>query len=152
MNKKKLIQILIHVLVPIFIGSLIYLMFRNSSLLVFNWIDFCGAKPFIFAARNNVLILRKYIPDFFLYSLPDGIWVYSCTFALLIIWKNCLNNLYGFFWIFIPLLCSLGAEFLQLFGMVEGTFCLFDITAYISFFCLALYFNKERRNIWAAKY
>ena len=152
MNKKDWTQINLHVLLPIFIGASIYLLFRNNRLLVFSWIDSIGARDIVFLVRNNVFFLRKHIPDFFIYSLPDGIWVYSGTFAFIIVWRNCLNNPYSFFWIVMPFLCSLGAEILQLFGIVKGTFCLLDIASYILFFCLALYFNNRGRVLWAIKY
>lgn len=135
-----------------FLGASIYLLFRKDTLLVFTWIDYIGASDIVFFIRDNVFFIHKYIPDFFLYSLPDGIWVYSGTVAFVIIWKNYSNNSYGVFWIVLSFSCAVVAEILQLFGTVKGTFCSVDIVFYILFFCLALYPYVKRRLLWTEKY
>ncbi len=145
------IQINLHIFLPIFIGASIYLLFRKDTLLVFSWIDYIGASEIVSFIRDNVFFIRKYIPGFILYSLPDGIWVYSGTVAFAIIWKNYPNNFLCVFWITLSFSCAIVAEILQLFGIVNGTFCSLDILSYILFFCLALYLYAKRRLLWIEK-
>jgi hypothetical protein len=146
------IEINLHILLPIFVGASIYLLFRKNTLLVFTWIEYIGGSDIILCIRDNVFFIRKYIPDFILYSLPDGIWVYSGTIAFVSIWKGNSNTPFCVFWISLLFSCSIVAEILQLFGIVNGTFCLVDIVFYILFFCLALYPYVKRRLLWAEKH
>jgi hypothetical protein len=146
--KDNWIQINLHILLPIFLGASIYLLFRKDTLLVFSWIEYFGATDIVFFIRNNVFFIRKYIPDSILYSLPDGIWVYSGTIAFVAIWKKNSNSPFCIFWISLSFTCAIVAEILQLFGIVNGTFCSVDIVFYILFFCLALYPYVKRRLLW----
>jgi hypothetical protein len=141
------IQINVHILLPLFVGASIYLLFRKDSLIVFSWLDYIGASDTLFMIRENIFFIRKYIPDIILYSLPDGIWVYSGTVAFVIVWKRNPNNFFSIFWISLPFLCAIVIEVLQLFGIANGTFCWLDIVICILLFCLALYPHIKRRTL-----
>ena len=141
------IQINIHILLPIFVGASIYLLFRKDTLLVFSWLDYIGMSDTLFMIRDNISFVRKYIPDFILYSLPDGIWVYSGTIAFIIIWKKNKKTVFSVFWTFLPFSCAVVIEILQQFRIVNGTFCSVDIIFYILLFCLALYPHVKRRAL-----
>lgn len=135
---KTIFLIFLHVLIPVTIGITIYLFFRTNTLLVFKWANFFGLLEIIGVIRSYTLQLVNIIPDFILYSLPDGIWVYSATIMFLILWHKCTNNWYKISWILLPLLCSMIAEILQYFSIIEGTFCIVDICFNIAFFFLSL--------------
>ncbi len=145
--KDNWIQINLHILLPIFVGASIYLLFRKDTLLVFSWIEYIGASEIVFFIRDNIFFIRKYIPDFILYSLPDGIWVYSGTVAFIIIWKKSTKNVFFVFWVFLPFSCAVVMEIFQLFRIVNGTFCSVDIIFYILLFCLALYPHVKRGTL-----
>lgn len=75
------------------------------------------------------LTAKNSLPDWFLFSLPDGLWIFSYTSLVLLIWRNKINR-ENFFWIaIIPILIIL-SELGQLFNIVPGTFDLIDVLLY----------------------
>ena len=59
--------------------------------------------------------------NWFFFSLPDGLWVYSFTSFMLIVWGLKFSR-HSLFWISIGPLLALGSEMGQAFGVVGGTF------------------------------
>jgi hypothetical protein len=90
-NTKKLF--LIHVLTPLFIGGLLYTLFRTTTLRMFKWFSIIGIDDFICLLRRLTLGYKNYIPKWSYFSLPDGLWVYSFTSAILICWNNDIKKL-----------------------------------------------------------
>lgn len=127
-------QFVLHSILPIFIGSLIYIIFRSKSLIIFKIIDFFHLTNLINYFRNIFFPLKKFLPDFFIYSFPDGLWAYSMIFTFGSNGK--LNNSIIFSLIF-PLFLSFGSEVLQYFSVLPGTFCFVDIFSYTFFITLA---------------
>lgn len=120
-----------HVLLPISIGAFIYILFRKESLTVFLWLDKVSLLDTATILRDIVFGFKDKMPTIILYSLPDGIWVYSATYLMLIIWNGNMKNISAMFWILAPLLLSIGAELLQSIHIVQGTFCFYDMAFYI---------------------
>jgi hypothetical protein len=103
-------------------GILIYALYRNSSLLAFEWFG------------NPRLFERMYIPQtitqplsmLLVYSLPDGLWLLSGILLLRAIWlpdeKLCR--------IYVIAFCSLGilSEIFQLHEIIPGTFDMWDLS------------------------
>jgi hypothetical protein len=126
---------IITVVLPIAIGSTIYILFRSTRLYVFHWIDWMQIA-------NPIMLIRMkaahfVIPNQILYSLPDGIWVFSGTSALLYIWdgyKSWLSSI----WISIPFLAGMVMEFGQGLNLVPGTFSIADLVYNICAFTLSI--------------
>lgn len=133
-------HVIVHVIFPLIIGTLIYILFRNDRILIFEWIKYVSIDDTIYTIRRSTLPLCKYIPNFILYSIPDFIWVYSGTISLLYIWKC---SMYKYLWIFLPVICAVGAEILQKVGLISGTFCIIDITFYITGFVLSYIIGRR---------
>lgn len=125
---------LIHVLIPIIVGGCIYLFFRSDSLIMFKWLKFLGLSNIISIAREWVANFNLF--DWVLYSLPDGLWVYSFTSCLIILWNE--NKGYQFLFLFIPVLLGPGVEILQFFKLFKGTFDMIDLTVTTVAFILSL--------------
>lgn len=123
-------RFLIHVVLPTALGTCVYIGWRSTDLLVFRWMEFCGL---------NYLVLRSTmtLPDWLLYSFPDGCWVYATTSWILIIWKR-FN-----FWTYLAVVLAVGAECGQHVGIVQGTYQTLDIVFYIAGFILAGMFNEK---------
>lgn len=117
-------KFLIHVIFPIVVGTCIYIGWRSPSLFVFAWIDAIGA---------NLLVVRPDfpIPEWALYSLPDGCWVYATTSWMLIIWHRIGP------WAFTGVTLAVGGEIGQLVGVVPGTYEHLDMIFCIGGFLLA---------------
>jgi hypothetical protein len=134
-----------HVIIPILFGSLIYIAYRPKSLLVFNWLNALQLSWFVSIIRNFLGVIHA--PYFILYSLPDGLWVYSFSYCCFLIWNNKLSSYQAFFWIFLPFCIGIGSEFLQLFNIIQGTFSISDIIAYIGALSLIIFqYFQGRKN------
>lgn len=121
-----------HVLLPTLIGAATYLLFRTPSLLAFRWVETVGLSDQLMAIRGHVSSVR--LPNWFLYSLPDGIWVYATTSWMAIIWQGKKS----WAWITIAVLLAVGSEIGQAFGIVPGTYQHLDVLFYVGAFVLAL--------------
>lgn len=124
----------------LFIGGGIYLFFRTEKLLMFKWINSLGAEGVLNKIRLITLNFRPSIPDWLLYSLPDGLYVFSYVSLMLAVW-NMKFTLTSIFWILnIPLIIIV-SEIGQLLLIVPGTYDIKDLSFYLlgtilPFFCL----------------
>ena len=133
---------ILHITLPIFIGSMIYILFREKELLMFNWFNYLKLNFIIDFLRNNFYEYRIYIPKSILFSLPDALWVYSFTMFLSIYFKNriILSAIF---------VGSIITEILQLWFVV-GTFDIYDVIYMFTLYLIAMYFIKkfeEEKNL-----
>ncbi len=124
--------VFVHCVLPTLFGGMIYVLFRPLSLKMFDWFEFIGFMDPILsmrAASENYLFL----PDWFYYALPDGLWTYAFTSSFILIWGQGSSLKY---WLAIPLYLSLIPEVLQFFNLLTGTFdwndLLFQLFGFIS--------------------
>jgi len=109
-------RFMLHVCLPTVIGASVYVLFRTSTLLVFKCIEAVGLYGHVIALREGVSHVR--LPEWFLYSFPDGAWVYATTMWMVIIW----NGAPPWPWLSIGLVLAVGAELGQAAGCVQGTY------------------------------
>lgn len=107
---------------PLLLGGLLYIAYRSKSLRMFYWFELIGLNSPISNLRDNLYALKQYIPPWVYFSLPDGLWVYSFTSSILILWKK--NN----YWILFPIITGIMVEVLQGFSLFPGTFDYLDLT------------------------
>jgi hypothetical protein len=126
------------------IGSLIYIFFRSETLVLFTWIGyFENINEFIFYLRGYTVELATYFPLWFIYSFPDGMWVSSYVFLLVMIFDFKINRNNGFLIFLIPMI-GLFSEFGQYFGLVSGTFDIIDILLYLVCSLIPLIILKKK--------
>ena len=113
------------VLLPVFMGSLIYIGWRTTSLRVFDWLQFLRVPQNLFRPQIQ-------LPNTILYSLPDGCWVFAGTSWMLLIWHKLSP------WVFSVVTLALASELAQALGMMPGTFEWTDVAFYIGGFALSL--------------
>ena len=113
------------VILPIGVGTGIYVGWRSTSLLVFGWMATCGVPQDFFRQTAN-------LPHPLLYSLPDGCWVFAGTSCMLMIWRR----LHA--WVFVFVALAICTEFGQAVQVIPGTFEWNDITFYVSGFFLPM--------------
>jgi len=135
--KKITHNIITHVFLPVFAGALIYILFRKESLTVFLWLDNISLLDTVMSLRDIVIGFKDNIPSTILYSLPDGIWVYSGTYLMLVIWNGHMQTVSAKCWIVVPIFLSIGAELLQSIHIVQGSFCFYDMAFYMIGFVLS---------------
>ena len=135
-------KVILHIALPIFVGSMIYILFREKELLMFNWFNYLKLNFIIDFLRNNFYEYRIYIPKSILFSLPDALWVYSFTMFLSIYYKNriILSAIF---------VGSIITEILQLWFVI-GTFDIHDVIYMFTLYLIAMYFIKkfeEEKNL-----
>jgi hypothetical protein len=125
-----LIRFVIHVFFPLVAGSLVYLTLRCSNVL------FVGILENICCKYScTEVILADW--DWIKYNLPDGLWVYSLTSLMIIIWKSYTWK--SLIWICSGLLIAIISEFCQFIGVFPGTYDPIDIVFYLLAFGLAVF-------------
>lgn len=117
---------LITCVISLSIGSTIYLLFRQKSLLMFRWIDFFGLGEFVNASRESTDHLRVYFEGWAINSLPFGLWLFSLQIAIKVIWANHTSTI-KCFWLLVGPSIAISSELLQLAGVLPGTFDLCDL-------------------------
>ncbi|MEX2485432.1 MAG: hypothetical protein WED10_12755 [Brumimicrobium sp.] len=117
-------------LLSLLTGSLIYLLFRSSTLKMFDWFNYIGIIEPIKSARTQTLEFSTYLPIWFKFSLPDGLWVFSYVCLLQLIWID-RNIKKSIPWILSIPIIAIFSEFGQLTNLVTGTFDPIDLLFYI---------------------
>lgn len=122
-------KIFLNFALPITLGTLIYLLFRDKNLLVFHWANALGVYLPITEIRPLFAGMSNYLPPAIIYSLPNGLWAYSFMFFITNIWRDDHGITKS---LFLSLVCmlSLGSELGQLVNIIPGTFCLNDLMFY----------------------
>lgn len=116
--------IFFQVITPLGVGSAIYLIFRTGII--------------------NLSITAKLMPFYgsFIYSIPDGLWLFALFNALWLVWDYCptigLKTWVGF-----SLFGAMTTEILQLFNIIYGTYDPIDIGVYL----VAFFIFKVTNNI-----
>ena len=140
MKKNLLISFL-----SLLIGVLIYLAFRSTDIILFEFLNYFGLKNLIYDFRHFTYDFKFILPNWFLYSLPDGLWLFSYQCIVLTIWKFSINNSSLIWLLILPVLFIL-VEFLQLYDVLKGTFDWFDILFFIFGSLLPIIINKKYIN------
>lgn len=123
-------QLFIGHFLTLLLGSAIYLLFRISSLRMFSWISIIDLNSELDLIRVHTIRYANKIPNWIIYSLPDGLWMFSYVSLMLYIWKNEITK-QSLLWILILPIIALCSELGQMLNKVPGTFDSADLTAYI---------------------
>jgi hypothetical protein len=135
---------LLHVAAPVVIGDAIYTCWRTPTLMIFRWYDQIGLSPSITNLRGLTLSFRAVLPGWVLFAVPDGLWVYSLTALMGMIWQTSKYSSSKIFWVSFALTFSIAGEIGQAAGVVPGTFDFIDVI--LSFVAAAAAINSVGRN------
>lgn len=119
--------LMLHGVLPVMTGALIYLSWRSPTLLVFRWAASCGLTEVVNGWRYVVARAGSEFPDWFLYSVPDALWAYGLTTFMTRIWRDADDQRAARLWIYSGVMLGCGGEVGQLLSLVAGTFDLMDI-------------------------
>ncbi|MFT5229871.1 MAG: hypothetical protein ACI9EV_003025 [Urechidicola sp.] len=122
-------QIFIGHILTLLFGGFVYISFRQDTLKMFRWFDSINLSETISRLRLLTLPLTDHLANWFLYSLPDGLWLFSYITVLLIVWKNTISK-HNIHWLLLVPSIAIFSEIGQLIGIVPGTFDILDITFY----------------------
>lgn len=126
-------------------GILIYLFFRTESLKVFSWLKIVRINFINTNFRKSTFQIGKSLPDWFLFSLPDGLWTFSYVCLMLYIWKNEISK-QNLIWITLIPLIAIFSEIAQIFHLIKGTFDINDLIFYILGLTLPFIIFKNNSN------
>lgn len=129
--RNNFLYLLFKAFLPLLIGGIIYVIFRTDSLLMFKWIEQLNLKGTVMSVRDIAGLYNTENYKIIIHTLPGGLWVYSYIAFLLIIWENEINSNNIIYFILVPAAAVL-SEFLQLAGIIRGTFDILDIIFYFS--------------------
>lgn len=122
----KILKILFLSAFPMLFGGLIYLSFRDTSLLMFRWVEIVGLTESVITIRTTLQETFPRVPEWIRYSLPDGIWIFSLSILLGEIWiESSFHRLVA--WLLVAPVLGIGGEMGQAIGVVPGSFCLVDV-------------------------
>ena len=109
------------------LGGFIYIFLRSSEHVFFSWIHTVGLDNWLNLARHHSLTQTLYLPDWIVFSMPNGLWAFAYSLIITGIWSGSKSWL-RYFWISsIPILV-IGYEVLQWAEIISGIFCMQDIT------------------------
>jgi hypothetical protein len=79
----------------------------------------------------------SHLPKWLVNNLPDSLWIIGFTRGIILIWKDAINK-HSILWYASPLTISIGLEYAQLYGFINGTYDSLDIVFYLLGFAFAL--------------
>ena len=132
-------------LLTLLLGGFIYISFRSDTLIMFNWFNELKLNTLIIGLREYTIPFKNYLPQWVIFSLPDGLWIFSSTSIMLLLWNNKLN-IKTIIWILLIPLYAFSIEILQLCQLYPGTFDIIDIILYISGIVTPLYLYTNYLN------
>lgn len=137
--------LLLSSIISLLIGGCIYLLFRDPSLIFFGWIDDLGFLNEVKALQLTTAPLKTLLPEWILFSLPDGLWLFSYVCLMLHLWKKSMPWP-GLIWtLALPTLAVL-FELIQ--SMVDslGTFDWLDLFFYLTASIIPFVLFKKKIN------
>ena len=109
----------------LFLGLLIYMLWRPVPVRFFHWLDQAGLGSLLNAVRTYNMSYQL-IPEWAIFSLPNGLWAFSYSLLMTYIWWG-RNTTASSFWLGTIPVVGLGYELSQGLGLLPGTFCLQDL-------------------------
>lgn len=136
--------LLLHSIVPIFLGGVIYYIFSPSVLFV-KTIDALIGMEFHITVLGKTSVLYEFVRNFFL----DMLWAYALIFGLFYMIGSNAASLWKIF--LIALSFSLVLEILQITPIAKGTFDFWDIVVEVlaegfAVLIIKKYFYEEEKN------
>jgi hypothetical protein len=138
------------IIISLVSGLILYIGFRTTHTPIYQWAIKLGLGKEINFLRNTMQGIH--LPDWIVYSMPDGLWMFSFVLSVLSIWNFNLNKTTGP-WIFSAIFIGLGFEIMQGYVKGIGVFDWNDLLLMIAGTVIALSFcsnkivNEKRRGL-----
>lgn len=115
-------------LILLFVGGMIYLLYRPQSILLFRATDVLGLAPYISSLRESAS--SAILPSILINSVPAGLW--TASYLILMYCNTKFYNKKTRMMLSLPLPVSMIVlEFMQLVGWCPGTFDFYDLICYV---------------------
>jgi hypothetical protein len=142
--------IILHVIFPIFVGVILYIVFSSTNLIFYKWVQIEHFENALFSIRESTSKIRELLPIWVINFLPDALWSYSFTSSLVICW-NCNHNYKVIFLLFFPFFTGIIIEIMQFEKIIPGTADYYDIIAYLFGIILSLIILKNVKTNYYEK-
>ncbi|MBU0518799.1 hypothetical protein KKA00_05965 [bacterium] len=109
----------------ILIGSLIYVVWREETLLMFYWFRCLGLSPIVDILREQFAFVKAYLPVWTYCSLPNSLWLVGGILLFASIWGDV--NKERNIWCASLITIAVGSEILQSIELIPGTFDVNDL-------------------------
>lgn len=142
-------KILLASISSLILGTTIYLLFRASTLKVFKWIEIFEIDFLNSNIRQSSSSYSAGLPKWIIFSLPDGLWIFSYVCAMAYIW-NFKIHFQSICWIAIIPFIAIVSEMGQATDLFPGTFDPLDLFFYfLGLTCplLLIFKNKNLQNL-----
>lgn len=123
-------------------GGLLYLCFRPESLTMFAWVKLVGLYPSVSELRMQGASIAPMLPDWLIFSAPNGLWVFSFGALMVTLWGTARFSV-AFTWVIALWVVGITSEVMQLFSIVSGVYDLADILAYTAGLVGVIVFIKK---------
>ncbi len=127
-------------IISLLIGGIIYLLFRSTDLYMFKWLDSINLLSNLQSYRLIVTDFEKIIPKIVIYSIPNGLWLFSGILIIKVIWWE--EIIYQRIYIIFFCIISFLSKILQLFNIVPGVFDILDLIILVIFSFLEKIINS----------
>lgn len=112
------------ILLSLVAGLFIYLVWRDISSPFYHWAANIGLASEVDFVRNHCSDIR--MPSWFVYSLPDGLWMFSFVLTMMTVWGFDLNK-NSIQWIGISIAIGFSIEVTQMYFSELGRFDWMDM-------------------------
>ena len=110
--------------------------FRPDSLLMFEWVGYIGLGGVVEEFRVFVTPVEVLIPEWMIFSAPNGLWLFSFAGLMVFIWGR-EQILMASAWTFALWAVAVISEVLQSINFLPGIFDIGDVFAYtVGFLCV----------------
>jgi len=120
------------------IGLAIYLLFRESTNVVYQLFAVTGASPFLDSLRESL----SPCPAWFILSLPDGLWMFSFSLVMVTIWRF-ERSREAILWYSVTLCIGVLQELMQSVAFLPGQFDPLDLACLIIAALIPLSFTHK---------
>jgi len=134
----------------LFVGGMIYVVWRGQNLVMFAWFDTLGLSDSVARLRDYAAPYSRVLPHWFYYCLPQALWFFSGLLLLSCIWRGA-GTREGVAWVAVFFIIGSAFESGQLLGLVPGYFdagdtVLLAIAALCAAWVSGVRWHKERRS------
>jgi len=129
--------------VSLFFCLFIYVFYRTDKTLVTRLFIALFSREQYSSLETSIRSLLP-LPDFIIYSVPEGLWVFCITVTSSFFYVELKNKKWDL--VYVPILAAILMELFQLVHLFNGRFDLMDINVSIGFWLLAIFCTRGNAN------
>lgn len=137
-------RVALHVVLPLVLGLMVYVVFRRSDLRLFQWMHSLHLDRCVAVTRVAFAPIRVHTPGWLAGSLPDAAWAYAFGASLALVWRGTSDRLGARAWWAIGAVVTATLEVGQAAHLIPGVFDTTDLAMMMIAFGLAVAHLRSR--------